>query len=181
MQQWHETVGTRLEAERAEKMDLPYPLVLTVVESKRESERDPEKTPEERQFAYLCAEFVLGLRELSLNPFNPAEQILTLEEFWQINAEAWQKMIALQAEISAARSAQIAIEGTRLESKPIAAPGSAEAQRRSLRASLAAERDAIEELPPEERSAALERESDFFRERAEILQQLQNEPVASRP
>lgn len=181
MQQWHETVGTRLEAERAARVGLPYPLVLAVVESKRESERDPAKTPEERQFAYLCAEFALGLRELSLDPFNPAQQILALEEFWKVNAEAWRKMIALQAEITAAQSARAATERARTESQTVAAPGSVEAQRRSLRASLIADRDAIEALPPVERAAALEREGDFFRERVGLLQLLQNQPAASRP
>ena len=179
MQQWQDTVGGLLAAQQAGKAGLDYPLILAEVEPRRQSERDPKKTADERQLAWFCAEFALGLRELTLSGLTPDDRILTLEEFWRLNADALEKMMMLQERISAGQSEKRVVEVA--ERRAVAVPGSVEAERRTLRARLLADREAIEQLPPEKRAAALEREDDFFRERVERLQQLDKQPIASQP
>ena len=130
------------------------------------------RTDEERELVELQWDVIGAVREMRASPTSPENRIRMFDEFSQANREAFQRIDTLRKTIAVQRM------GNAPPHVPIPLPArSAEEailrERRSIiLQEIATRRNASNQLPPEERIAAMDRDRAYFKERADSLREL---------
>ena len=172
--EWRKTHGNPLTTLRAERQrtlaNVPDPATVEKEALARQKEAIASKTGDEKELAQLQWDVADAIRQMRDEKVSPEKRIAMFDEFTRVNRDVFQDIRALRKSIG----------DQRLEAAPpivIPPPRSEEearlrGQREALAQELAAKRDALAKLTPEERIAAVDRDRDFYRQRIKALREI---------